>query len=276
MTRFLMLIAAILVFVSPAAQAQEAVPSLPEPIQNLVNEGAQIRYLGKDHGLDAWLTIKNGVEQYFYVMPDKKAFVMGVLFDDAGKLVTVKQVDRLRQKGDTLLDSLAEFPINEQPTQAEQFDVKTPSEQMYSDLESSNWVALGNPNAPVVYSFIDPQCPHCHAFIQELRDGKMLEEGKIQLRMIPVGFRDQTQAQAAFLIASPDPQARWFKHMDGDEAALPAKQEINTQGVQRNLAVMQAWKFDVTPLIVYRAKNDSVKIVRGKPQNLESVITDLK
>ena len=275
MTRILPLIAAIMLFTMPA-YAQDAVPEVPEPIQNLVNEGAQIRYLGKDHGLDAWLTVKNGVEQYFYVMPDQKAFVMGVLFDDSGKLVTVKQVDRLREQGDDLLDSLAEFPVPDPAEQSsEEFEFKSPSEQMFADIQDSNWIPLGRPDAPVVYSFVDPQCPHCHAFVEELRTQKLLEDGKIQLRIIPVGFRDESQAQAAFLMASPDPQARWFKHMDGDETALPAKEEINRQGVQRNLSLMQAWKFDVTPLTVYRGRDGSVKIIRGKPQNLDAVIGDL-
>ncbi len=276
MTRILCLIFAALFMIMPAARAQDAVPELPPPIQTLVDEGAQIRYLGKDHGLDAWLTIKKGVEQYFYVMPDKKSFVMGLLFDDSGKLVTVRQVERLRAQGDELLDSLAEFPIPDaNADDSKKFEFESPSEQMFADIENSNWIPLGKSGAPVVYSFIDPQCPHCHAFIQDLRAQKLLNEGKIQLRIIPVGFKDESQAQAAFLMASPDPQSRWFKHMDGDTTALPAKEEINRQGVQRNLAIMQAWKFDVTPLSIYRGKDKSVKIVRGKPQDLGGVINDL-
>lgn len=257
------------------AQATDPLPALPEPIENLVNEGAQIRYLGKDHGLDAWLTIKNGIEQYFYVMPDGEAFVMGVLFDKTGKLVTVNQVSRLRAQGDTLLDTLAEFPIPEQSSKDDAFEFKTPAERMFADIADSNWVPFGRSDAPIIYSFIDTQCPHCHAFMQELINGGYLENGAVQLRMIPVGFKEQTQAQAAFLIASPNPQERWIKHMQGDETALPIKAEINQQGVQRNLAIMQSWKFDVTPMIIYRGRDGSVKIVRGKPQDLKAVLADL-
>jgi hypothetical protein len=50
------------------AQSDAPLPELPKPIENLVNEGAQIRYLGRDYGVDAWITIKNGKEQYFYVV----------------------------------------------------------------------------------------------------------------------------------------------------------------------------------------------------------------
>ena len=278
MTRFfVLLVSALALFNMPAsAQSTSPLPELPEPIQNLVNEGAQIRYLGKDNNMDAWLTIKNGVEQYFYVLPDRSAFVMGVMFDKTGKLVTVEQVNRLRSEGDTLLDTLTELPDVSGSSNTDQaFEFQSPAEQMFSDIEGSNWVALGQSNAPVMYSFIDPQCPHCHSFVKDIQDAGYFEDGKIQLRIIPVGFKQETRAQSALLIASPNPQERWFKHMAGDESALPAKSEINQQGVQRNLAVMQSWKFNVTPMIVYRGRDGSVKLVRGKPESLSSVVGDL-
>lgn len=263
------------------ARAQEALPDLPAPIQNLVDEGAQIRYLGREHGFDGWLTIKNGQEQYFYVPPGGDAFVMGVMFDKDGKLVTIEQVSKLRGQGDKTLDSLTDDgfgerlnPNNVQGSETDQFDFKSPSEQLFADIEKSNWVPLGRADAPAVYSFIDPQCPHCHSFINDLR-GTYMDNGALQLRMIPVGFRDETRAQAAYLMATPNPQKRWFEHMDGDENALPAKSEINQQGVQRNLAIMQSWKFNVTPMIIYRGGDGSVKLVRGRPKNIPDIVADL-
>lgn len=256
--------------------AETALPKLPDPIQNLVNEGAQIRYLGRDYGVDGWITIKNGQEQYFYVMPDQKAFLMGVMFDDTGKIVTVDQVGRLREKGDEVLDILADdfTPEIENASRSQKLEFKSPSEQLFHDIENSNWVALGNTGAPIMYSFVDPQCPHCHNMIEDLRKN-YIENGRVQLRIIPVGFREETRAQAAFLMASPNPQARFFSYLDGDESALPARQEINQQGVQRNLAIMQTWKFNVTPMTLYRAKDGSVKIVRGRPQDVAALVNDL-
>ncbi|MCB1532115.1 MAG: thioredoxin fold domain-containing protein [Alphaproteobacteria bacterium] len=275
MKRFLSL-AALLSFIfmiSGPASAQDNLPAMPDPIKNLAEEGAQIRYLGRDYGFDSWITIKNGQEQYFYVLPDQSAFVMGVLFDNKGKLVTVDQVRRLRGSGDELLDELAS---DESASAAEpDFDSLSPSERLFYDIENSNWIPLGQPGAPVIYSFIDPQCPHCHAFIDELRAGGYLDQGKIQVRMVPVGFKDETRAQAAYLMASPNPQERWMRHMDGDADALPAKSEISQQGVERNLAIMQSWKFNVTPMIIYRGKDGSVKLMRGKPKSIDNLIADI-
>lgn len=257
------------------SKTAEPVPELPAPIQNLVNEGAQIRYLGRDYGLDAWITIKNGQEQYFYVLPDRKAMIMGVMFDESGKLVTVDQVGRLRGQGDDMLDMLANEKSAENKKQdADEYAFKSPSEQLFFDVENSNWIPLGQAGAPVMYAFIDPQCPHCHAMIDDLKKD-YIDQGRVQLRVIPIGFRDETRAQSAFLLASPNPQERLFNYLAGDESALPARSEINQQGVQRNLALMQSWKFDVTPMVIYRSKAGDVKIVRGRPQDIPALTTDL-
>ncbi len=251
-----------------------AEPKPPKPIQNLVDEGAQIRYLGNEHGLDAWLTIKNGQEQYFYVLPDKSAFLMGVLFDKKGKIVTVEQVRSLMGDGDELLDELTTSPSELAAKNIKTSSLQTPAERLFSDIEDSNWVPLGQAGAPILYSFIDPQCPHCHAFINDVRSN-YIDAGKLQVRLIPVGFREETMAQAAYLLATPNPQERWFKYMDGDETALPIKEEMNQQGIQRNMLLMQSWKFDATPMIVYRGKDGEVKIVRGRPKDIPRLISDL-
>ena len=278
MKNVLLLLAAVVMFAAISAHAQEntALPEMPDQLKELANQGAQVRFLGRDYGLDAWITIKNGQEQYFYVLPDKSAFMMGVLFDNKGKLVTVQQVQKLQSQGDTVLDQLADgFGNVGEPAKKEQSkEFETTSERLFNDIENSNWLPLGQPGAPVAYAFIDPQCPHCHDFISDLRKD-YLEKGKVQLRIIPIGFTEETVAQSAYLLAAPNPQERWYKHMDGDKTALPAKSEISQQGVQRNLAIMQSWKFDVTPLIVYRGKDQSVKIVKGQPKDIPAVISDL-
>ena len=258
------------------AQSDEPLPELPKPIENLVNEGAQIRYLGRDYGVDAWITVKNGREQYFYVLPDKKAFLMGVMFDETGKLVTVEQVSRLQEKGDDMLDILADDYSSavDQAAKDDALEFKSPSEQLFYDIENSNWIPFGAQGAPIMYAFIDPQCPHCHAMLDDLK-ADYIDDGRVQLRVIPIGFRQETRAQSAFLLAAPNPQERLFNYIGGDDSALPARSEINQQGVQRNLALMQSWKFDVTPMVVYRSKAGDVKIVRGRPQDIPALVGDL-
>ena len=235
----------ITLFVMGGTSSAQDTEYLPEPLKNLIAEGAQMRYLGNQHGLDGWISIKGGQEQYFYVTPDGQAFLMGLLFDKSGRLETVKQVKRLQaESGEDTLDLFAEESLNRPDRkalgdqgQSTTREFKTPAEQLYSDIESSNWVALGRAGAPYIYTFIDPQCPFCHAFINDMR-GNYLDNGLVQIRMIPVGFKDETRAQAALLLAVPNAQKRWFDHLDGDAQALPINPDINQQGVERNLSII--------------------------------------
>ena len=263
--------------ITTSAFAQTGVPEMPDPIRNLADEGAQIRYLGRDNGFDSWLTVKNGQEQYFYVPPGGDGFVMGVLFDNKGRAVTVDQVRRLRDQGDTLLDSMTELEnYTEAQNDKTRFEFKTPSERLFHDMEESNWVPMGFADAPVIYAIIDPQCPHCHDMIKDFQSKGYFDRGELQMRMIPVGFIAGSKEQAAFLMASPDPQERFLRHLAGDETALPIRDDINSQGVERNMAIMQAWKFDVTPMIIYRSKSGEVKIIRGRPNDVDAMLADLR
>ena len=269
----------------PAAgsRAQDTIPDLPQALQNMEARGAQMRYLGKTNGFDGWISIYQGQEQYFYVPENGQGFVMGVLFDAEGNMVTLKQVSDLQKQSGDVLDILAADRTPEEVLNADRSSLaqiaadaapKSPAERMFADVENSNWVRLGNANAPVIYSFIDPQCPHCHDFLLDLEEN-YIDAGLIQVRAVPVGFSEQSMAQAAFLLASPDPEERLFNHLHDDQSALPAKSDVSTQGVQANMAVMQAWKFNVTPMTVYKNKDGEIKIVRGRAKDISALIADL-
>lgn len=268
----------VLLAIVPAlpALAQTDEPAKPPPLQALVDEGAQVRYLGRHNGLDGWITIRGGQEQYFYATEDGQSILMGLLFDREGQLITVRQVKELQEKSGDVLELFASETLDQEQVvnNKASTEFKTPAQQLYDNIGQSNWIALGNPDAPFIYTFMDPQCPHCHAFTKDLKE-KYLDSGLLQVRVIPIGMREDTRAQAAFLLAAPNPGERWYRHLSGDEKALPISAGINQQGVERNLAIMQSWKLDVTPLTIYKAKNGSVKIVQGRPKNPNDILRDL-
>ena len=260
--------------------AQGNLPDMPDALKLLVDRGAQARYLGKRHGMDGWITIFQGQEQYYYVTPDGQGFLMGLLFDKDGTMATVAQVRDLQKQNDDVLDILAidKKPEADLATAIREtnkaFEYKTPAEKMFVDIENSNWIRFGDKQAPIIYTFMDPQCPHCHSFMKDLRKD-YIEKGLVQVRMIPVGFREETLSQAAILLASSDAKERWYSHLDGDKSALPARSGTSTQGIQKNLALMQRWKFSVTPMTIYRGKDGKVKIIRGRASNMNDILADL-
>lgn len=275
---------------------------MPAPIKTLVDGGAQVRYLGREGGLDGWLALKGGQPQYFYVTPDLQTIIMGVMFNSKGDVITMKQINDLRGREGPALDALAGYPDPERPdikaamdtelAGASEPDFENPetllkaataaskvskSEQLFTAVSEANWVSIGNNDAPAIYSFIDPECSHCHDFIKDVRKSGLLEKGQIQLRLIPVGLISADSLQeAAMLLAAPNAQALLFKHLDGDAKALTPSSEINTQGVQRNMSLMQDWKFDVTPFSVYKTAGGEVKILRGRPDNLKKLVAELR
>lgn len=259
------------------AQQKAGEPPLPKPLQTLAQEGAQIRFMGNEYGMNAWLTIQKGQEQYFYTTPKGDAMIMGLMFEtETGKLVTMDQIRKLQEESGNVLSLFSEpLPEEEKVDLAvDALKVKSPAEKMYEDVESANYISFGKKEAPIVYAFIDPQCPYCHAFVQDLR-ANYLPNGLVQLRMIPVGFKEETLAQSAFLLGAPDADTRFLRHLDGDKMALPISYDINQQGVERNMAIMQSWKLNVTPLIVYRSGKGDVKIIQGRAKDLPGMVKDL-
>lgn len=268
-------------FGAPAYAQDGPLPAKPLFLETLAQQGAQIRYMGNDGGMDGWIAIMRGQEQFFYVTPDGQAAVSGVLIDAEGRNLSLKQVYELQKKNDAgALDFFSGTATEPEAQSAEQGDsfkaeFQTPAEQLFAQVENSNWIALGQPDAPIVYSFIDPQCAHCHDFLQDVRSKGYLDDGTIQVRIVPLGIRPETQSQAAFLLALPDPQERLFRYLDGDKEALPVTKGLNEQGAESNKAIMLAWKLNSTPLLVYRDRQNQVKIIEGRP-NLGSLIKDLK
>lgn len=257
-----------------AARAADKEPDLPPLLKVLQDDGGQLRYLGQANGLDGWIAMKNGVEQYFYVTSDGQSILSGILFDKDGRHVTGRQVQALQEKSGDVMGMFVEgLPSRTEPQQTTR-EFRTPAEQLFADVSAANWIPLGKEGAPVIYSFIDTQCPYCHAFMKDIRRN-YIDNGLVQVRMIPVGLNATTRNQGAVLLALPDPQAQWYKFLDGDEAALPLAPGINEQGVDRNMAILQSWKFDATPISVYRGADGQVKIVQGRPRDIGALIRDL-
>ena len=277
-----------------SAQAQENQPDIPAPIQTLIAEGAQIRFLGQEHGLNGWLVLQGGEEQYFYSTLDGQAILMGILFNNKGDTITLRQINQLRKKEGPAIDKLAGYPEPiksadiTKPTTTVTPDftnpeaiiksaVKPKSEQLYDSVKNANWFKLGQESAPVFYTFIDPECPHCHDLVQKFRKSGYIEQGLVQMRLIPVGvLSENSLIEAAYLLAAPNPEKDFYRHLDGDKEVLLSNKSINTQGVQRNIKLMQDWKLDMTPFSVYRARDGKVKVLQGVPEDVKTIITELR
>ena len=289
------------------AKAQDSkTPAYPPYVKLLVDQGVQVRYLGKGLGLDTWLTARNGQVQYVYVTPNQEANIVGVLIDRNGKLITADQLsvfaqqnpesfknfaataipgvkEALEKQEDSSTEEAQKVDTPNEPS-AENFaktlkktdTASSPAEKLYADIETTNWFEVGKAHAPLVYAVIDPDCTHCHRLIQTLRQDKAYEKGQIRTRLVPVGIMSgDALYRAGTLLSLPDKEKTFFAHIDGDEKALPVDEEATLGAVTKNMTFLQNWNLDVTPFLVYRSKDGSLKIVRGVPKDMDAFLKDI-
>ena len=300
-----------LVATSGLVKAQTSSPALPDYLKKLQDAGAQIQYIGNDLGLDGWMTVKDGNRQYVYVTPNQEAYMVGILLNRQGTLITADQVDRFIKSNPSYIEDQVQkhlsqgatantttntSPVSQTPSspstnvattnaspapqvnnQDQAIDPTSPSEQLYATLERGNWVEIGSASAPTIYAFVDPECPHCHQFIQDLRDQGAYDANKVKTRLLPVGIMGKDSLyEAAALIEAPSPKEAFFAHLDGDEFALPVDESVSIQKVEKNMSIMQEWELDVTPFIIYRNNTGEVKIIRGRPKDMEALYRDIQ
>lgn len=276
--------------ISAHAQAQKE-PKPPKSLADMVAKGSQVFYLGQFEGMNGWALIRQGKPEFFYENKDRTAMVMGLMFNDSGEMITMAQLKTLNDRvGDdmyaatggalsqdiqtqTNAQKFSEPVVNVTPPQQLNRPL-TKAEQMYTDLLAANWITINPDGAYDVFTFIDPDCPHCKQFLRDA--DSYLTTGGLRLRVIPIGVRDESLRKAALLLASANPGEKLKQYAAGDQNTLNAPESINTKAVESNLAMMLKHGFDVTPIIVYRTGKQEIRMIRGRPASIDMIINDIK
>ena len=299
MKRLLIALAAI-VFLHAAAlaapQSSSPASAAPDPSTNpvmaaLQKMGAKFYYLGKSNGLDGWFIVKDGQVQILYPTPDNKATLVGALFGDNGDNITISQVARLVQGNKEVADLIAAAQKEQQamagvgspvtaaaPATAAGIPTTnlSPGERLIHDLSEASTVVIG-PNAasPEIFMVMDTDCPHCQATWKVLRDQVL--KGSLHIRMVPIApAGTDSERSGAMLLGVRDPTTAWDKYVAGDKAQL-AGTPITAAlvAIRANHILIDNWKIQETPYIVYRAKDGKVKVLVGEPAALPVVLKDL-
>lgn len=260
------IILALLLTLLPFAPAMAAEPPLPAPLQALQKDGVLVKYLGQAQGLHGWMTVKGGRIEYMYATPDNKGLLLGILFDEKGDSVTAQQLKTAYANDATLAQAIGETPAK--PSRAE---------ELWTRLSGLTTVTLGTANAPAAYVFIDPQCPHCKAFLRKVMASDAMKNNAVALKVIPIAIVNEASiGQAITLTNDPKAVAYLTALIQDDKATIPAAPLTDMTKLRANLQVFLDYKFDVTPLIVYRGQDSKVKLVRGMPTDLPNFLADIK
>lgn len=276
-------------FLPLAVQAQDlSEPSPPKSLKGMVEEGAQIFYLGEFEGMNGWALIRKGKPEFFYENRDRTAMVMGLLFNGEGEMITMGQLTSLnRRVGDDMYASTGGSLKQHKEAQMAQSSstaapVVTPpvvreltqAQRMYTDLIASNWITMNETGKHDVFAFVDPDCPHCKQMIREMAPA--FKKDQIKLRVIPIGIADAGQRKAAVLLSSANPSDILTKYANGDETVLTVPQNVNTKAVEKNKQTLLKWGFDATPIVVYRTLKGEIRVVRGRPYDLDNLVKDIE
>jgi protein-disulfide isomerase len=274
-----------------AAPTTPAKRSEPDPhnnaaISKLLPEGVRTYYLGNELGVDGWLLIKGGRIQIAYTLPDGKSAIIGALFDGDGQNISAQQMQTLvaaHPEIDVEMKMLAarvssgqvEATADITGGQSAPVNPQSPGEQLIRELSVAKSVTLGNPSAPLMLMVMDPNCPHCKATWRLLRDFVMAN--KLRVQLIPVADVGSDNERAATqLLKNSQPLVAWDNHVAGDKNALAgAADQALVTDVQNNHRIIDRWKINSTPYMVYRSRDGVVKIVKGEITQLAAVVADL-
>jgi protein-disulfide isomerase len=272
----------------------------PDPSKNpafaaLIKAGAKFFYLGRYAGLDGWLAVRDSQIQIVYKPTNNAYALVGYLFAPNGDSVTAGQVKELTASNKdlaTLAQSANDLPtpifgvggtappispadaaaLNQPVT-----DIFLPAgERLLKELKKASDVALGaNAEAPQLFVIASPDCSSCKAFWKGFRDP--VQKGNVRLRLFPVASPDgDYQRAAAQLLHATDPFAAWDKYIGGDKSSLAGVPEpAFLDEVRANTALVEKWSLPAIPYLVYRAKDGSVKVVQGAPNQPEAILNDI-
>ena len=78
-------------------------PKPPQSLDSLVAQGAQLFYMGQFENMHGWVLIRQGKPEFFYENKERTAMVMGLMFNGDGNMVTMSQLNALKEeRGDEL------------------------------------------------------------------------------------------------------------------------------------------------------------------------------
>ena len=246
----------------PAAQGIEE----PAVVAALRAKGARITTLGERGGLSGHFVELAGGDAYgLYLTPDGHA-VAGLLYGPDGTLVTGSQIaaargavgggaiparpalgasgnDDVVAADSTALAHGYEYGPDVPGTDAP--GTEMPGIEMLFERSGAAFGFTLGRSGPLVVLFADPGCRWSRAAVARL--GRPALDGRLRLRVVPVGVLGAASAQEAAAIASaPDPALAWF-----EGAGVSARPEGGRR-IAHNNALYDRWGLGAVPLIIWR------------------------
>ena len=274
--------------VAPPVELSAQERQEPAVVAALRTNGARVLSLGKRGGLDGRLVEPADGDAYsLYLTADGHA-VAGLLYGPDGTLLTGRQLEHARIGRGSGVETYEDERVPPGETAYISEFVGAPAASGGadagsgdgSDAEAVRFAHLygGEPQAPdaealfarsrsafgfsvgqggpAAVVFADPACRWSRAAVTRLARAAL--DGRLRLRVIPVGVLGAASAREAAVIASAaDPAQAWFEGADGSAGPEGGRR------IARNNALFDDWGADAVPLIAWRTGEGRVEYRLG-------------
>jgi thiol:disulfide interchange protein DsbG len=239
--------AAAVMAIGGLARAADAVTPVEK---NLMAKGVQVvQSFPSASGLKAIIADNGKEKRLFYVTPDGKSLIVGMVFDTAGENVTTADMSRA---GVTDVGGPKTLTENE-------------LESIWSRAEKLSWIAEGT-GKKTIYVLFDPNCPYCHRLWTSVRSA--VASGAVQVRWLPVAIlKDSSKGLAAGIYESKTP-SRVLSDMVNRQLQPVAISDAANKKMAYNLLLLRDTGYTGVPTILYR-QNGKVRTAMGSPTDAE-------
>lgn len=270
-------------FVAPDGQAAVAGLMADMSLEELRRiGGAGFIDLGDKHGLRGAVLRSGTVFQVFYATPGGSRVIPGVMWDATGRNVTRDHVSGVPGAIPTV--TIGDVPPQHAPNRAvpsgsvaggmEPPAPATPSAPRADSTAISQIFAgtVGNPAAPELRMFVDPQCGYSAQAMQRLQP--LVASGRVRLSVIPVAILDphnggaSTRASQAMLSRpAGEMVAAWSRN---DLAGPPSAEAVGR--LQANMRAAASIGLRGTPTFLWRRADGSEGRQDGLPNDVAALV----
>jgi hypothetical protein len=212
-----------------------------------------------------------------WIAPGTTALFVGPSFDANGRNLTQEEmVNRGMAQPMAAAPNLSANtpPGTPQPSN----DPAAITRNLFASLEKA-YSVLEGAQGPLIYAFIDLNCPSCSEFWKNSRQA--VAGGKARIRWIPVSILANTsEGKAAALLSSPNPVMTLAEHESRVNGGLQPITPTDGQhrAIESNTALLNMVTSGsmATPILINRGGAGESVMTRGLPTNMAQYWSQLK
>lgn len=246
--------------------------------------GAGVTEFGDRHGLRGFLVRSGDAFQVFYATPNGERVIPGVMWDATGKNLTREQVSSIEGAiptvtiGDVSSTATQAATATPRPAAppAARVAITVPSRGALAIAERTAAGSVGNPSAPHVWMFADPQCGYSVQAMQRLQP--LVASGRVRVSVVPVAILDhqnagRSTADSLAMLSRPAEQMvqAWSR---GDLRDLPTPEAAAR--LRGNMEAAQSIGLRGTPTLVWRRADGSEGRQDGMPSDLDALVASMQ